>query len=189
MKIGIDVDGCIYPWITAVNDAVAERYGIEGLTDHPYWMYLKDQLTNEQWEWVWSSEGAEPVFGRMDLIYDEAAEAINALCNEHEVHFVTHRHPRRLTEITGRWLNKYFRNYAGVHTLHNICKKHTLGQWDVFIDDKPSTVLEFLNCTDATVLVPDRPWNAIDVHCAPSTSYNRFSNWNEVPYLVEAARD
>jgi hypothetical protein len=37
--------------------------------------------------------------------------------------------------------------------------KRTLQRWDVFIDDKPETVWDFLGHTDAQVFAPVRPWN------------------------------
>jgi hypothetical protein len=37
--------------------------------------------------------------------------------------------------------------------------KRTLARWDVFVDDKPDTVFDFLANTNAQVFAPVRPWN------------------------------
>lgn len=181
LRIGIDVDGCVYPWTRAVNEALTERFGITGLGEHTHWDYLQETITKQQWDWAWSSEAAEVIFGRLDLIFPGAREAVNGLCAEHEVHFVTHRHPRRVAGITGRWLNYHFRNYAGVHVIHNRCEKQTLGHWDVFIDDKVSTVEAFLEHTDALILAPRRSYNQ---ELTTRGQLRVFRQWKTVPSII-----
>jgi 5'(3')-deoxyribonucleotidase len=182
LRIGIDVDGCVYHWTKAVNEALADKFEVEGLEEHTHWDYLQEHVSKQQWEWVWSADAAEMVFGRLDMIFPGAKQAVNQLCQDHEVHFVTHRHPRRVGGITGHWLRYHFRNYTGVHVIHNRCEKHTLGTWDVFVDDKPSTVEEFLENTEARVLMPVRPYNE---HLVDSGRLFVFDHWDEVPGLVE----
>lgn len=172
MIIGCDVDGCVFPFTLAVNQALEEEFGIEGLVDHPHWDYLQTVITPEQWRWVWTAEeAASLVFGRMDLIYEGAADAVNALCKDHEVHFVTHRHPKRLTSITGEWLSQHFTGYSGVFTLDNSIAKHTLYDWDLFIDDKPQTIAEFQEA-NMRIQFPTRPWN--------SEILGGFDSWEEL---------
>jgi hypothetical protein len=90
------------------------------------------------------------------------------------VHFVTHRHPTYVAEITARWIRHYFKNYSGLHVLSNKVSKTSLGHWDVFIDDKPDTIEEFLANTDTLMYVPSREWNK-DV-----VGGIRFDDWKEV---------
>ena len=180
MRIGVDIDGTVYPWTKAVNEALMARFAIGDPGEHQSWDFLQESITKEQWEWIWSTKAAEIVFGRMDLVYPGAVEAVNLLCSEHEVHFVTHRHPWRTAEYTGRWLNYHFRNYCGVHTVHNRCRKVSLGTWDVFIDDKDVTLAEFATQTDALVLAPARPWNEHMKYYR----ITRFGSWDEVPELI-----
>jgi 5'(3')-deoxyribonucleotidase len=171
MRIGLDVDGCLYPWTKAVNQALLEKFGIKDLIDHPSWDYLHDTINSEQWRWIWSEEAAPYVFLRLDLIYEGAANVVNSLCHNHEVHFVTHRNPRILTAITGAWLSEYFRNYCGVHVLDNSIAKTTIYNWDLFIDDKPQTISEF-NEADIRIEFPTRPWN--------SELLGGFNSWEEL---------
>jgi uncharacterized HAD superfamily protein len=178
MLIGCDIDGTVYPWSEAVNLALVEQFGIDDPGPHESWNYLRDRLDKEQWYWIWSREGAEAVFGRTEMMYPGAERTINALAREHEVHFVTHRNPYRLTSVTGAYLAHHFRNYRGVHVLDNSTSKHTLAQWDVFIDDKAEIAEEFSE-TEALMLVPARPWN-VGVHGI------RFEDWDEVPEAIAA---
>ena len=181
MRIGVDIDGTLYPWTLAVNAAVTERFGVEGLTEHTHWNYLKDMLTPEQWAWVWSKDAAETVFGQ-DSVFDGCIDAVNELTKEHEVHFVTHRNPLYTGAVTARWIAERFSNYAGIHVLSSSVSKTKLGEWDVFIDDKPDTIEEFLNETNSVVFIPDRPWNR-DVQGAI-----RFTDWSAVVHALATAR-
>lgn len=179
MRIGIDVDGTLYRWTTSVNAAVEERFGVAGLDDpHPRWDYLREVLTPEQWRWVWSRDAAEAVFGRRDMAYPGSRRAVNSICAEHEVHFVTHRNPRVLTGVTGQWLASRYFGYAGVHVLYHSVSKVGLADWDVFVDDKAETIAEFENA-GVRILIPDRPWN---VGCG--SGRERFDDWRDVPRLI-----
>lgn len=159
MRIGVDIDGTLYPWTQAVNAALGYVHGVEGLTEHTHWDYLKDVITPEQWAWCWSKEAAEAVFGQ-DKEFEGCVPAVNALIQDgHDVHFVTHRNPQLTSGITAKWIADRFEGYSGLHVLSNKVAKTSLGTWDVFIDDKPDTIEDFLANTDALVLIPDRPWN------------------------------
>jgi len=177
MKIGIDIDGCLYHWTLAANEAIEAKFGIEGLTEHTHWDYLYDSISPAQWAWLWSGDAAERVFGRTDLIFDGASLIVNDLCEYHEVHFMTHRNPELTAEITSRWLENWFHGYAGVHILQSSVPKTTLGNWDLFIDDKPDTISAFEKI-GTPILVPDRLYNQ------GYGSY-RFDSWDLVPGLVD----
>lgn len=178
MRIGVDIDGTLYPWTLSANKAVEEKFGIEGLTEHTHWDYLYDQLTPEQWKWVWSADAAEAVFGREES-YDGCIEAVNQLCDEYDVHFVTHRNPLLTSEVTARWIAERFHNYAGIHVISNKVSKTSLGTWDVFIDDKPDTIVEFLDKTNTIMLVPSRPWNE---HVEGGL---RFTDWSAIVHTLK----
>lgn len=178
LRIGIDVDGCLYPWSRAVNEAVASRFDLDGLVDHTHWDYLREQLTDEQWHWVWSDNAVLPVFGRFDLIYPHAREVVNDLCKRHDVHFVTHRNPATTAAVTAQWIGHYFRGYKGIIVCDGSVSKATLAAWDAFIDDKPKTVHE-LRESGVPTLIPKRPWNE-------EFRGSRFASWLEVPELIAA---
>lgn len=176
MRIGVDVDGTVYHWTRAVNEAVEEKFGVEGLAEHTSWDYLRNQLTDDQWHWVWSKQAAKPVFARKGMAFPGSRKVVNSLCAEHEVHFVTHRNPRVLTGVTGQWLASRYFGYAGVHVLYHSVSKVGLLDWDLFIDDKPETITEFEEA-GVRILVPERLWNV-------GFGIERFADWRDVPGMI-----
>ena len=163
MRIGFDIDGVLYPWTDAANDALAAKFGGRKLGEHLHWDWLKGQIPSEQWRWLWSAEGQRYSFGHVERIYPGVVDAVNAILRvpENRVHFVTHRDPRRTAEATARFLARHFGGHpwAGVHVVQNNVPKFSLAEWDVFVDDKPETVEELLTFSRAQVFTPARPWN------------------------------
>lgn len=181
MLIGIDIDGTLYQWTVAANDALIEKFGIDDPGEHATWNHLYDRLTPEQWAWLWSDLAAESVFGREDLIWPGSRGVVNALALKYEVHFVTHRNPHNLAGVTGDWLATHFVDYRGVHVVDSEVEKHTIADWDVFIDDKIETVEAFASALpNCLTLMPFRPWNE---GCASGVG---FTEWWEVLDLVAA---
>lgn len=161
MKIGIDIDGVLYPWTDAANEAVIARFGVADPGPHRYWGWLKEQLAPDQWAWLWTDDGSYAAFSRMGLTYPGVVEAFLPLLKRHEVHFVTHRDPRRTAVLTSLFLQFHFHAHpwAGLHVVQNGTPKHRLADWDAFVDDKPETVENMLRHTGARVFAPVRPWN------------------------------
>jgi hypothetical protein len=162
VRIGIDIDGVLYPWAQAANEAVMEKFGVPDPGPHRQWDWLKKQLTPDQWAWVWTQEASDAVFGRVGLTYPGVVEAFVAiLASGHECHFVTHRSPARTGLATAEFLARHFGHarWEGTHVVTAGTPKRTIAEWDVFIDDKPETVCDFLANTEAQVFAPMRPWN------------------------------
>lgn len=162
MRIGIDIDGVLYPWTECANEALVAQFGIEDPGDHLHWDWVKEKVTKEQWAWLWSEEGQAASFGNWRRCYAGTSEAFGAILGSgHECHFVTHRDPAKASVDTALFLAHHFgrRSWAGLHVLSG-APKHQLMEWDVFIDDKPETVLDMLIQTRAQVFAPVRPWNA-----------------------------
>lgn len=163
MIVGLDIDGVIFPWSDVANEAVATRFDLPDPGPHVEWLHLKKTLTNEQWTWLWSREGQDTVFRQSSRVYPGVVPAFKAILRSpgNDVHFVTHRDPRRASLHTATFLGMHFGRHpwAGLHVVQNATAKHSLMDWDVFVDDKPSTVLGMLMWTEAMVFAPARPWN------------------------------
>lgn len=184
MRIGIDIDGVLFDWPGAANYAAVEKFGIPHPGPHVTWEHLKDRLTDAQWRWLWSDEGSDRVFGRIELRYPDAVTAVNAIlkAGHHEVHFVTHRDPRRTGLLTAHFLGYYFgcHPWAGLHIVQGGTAKRSLGRFDVFVDDKPETVYDFLWNTDAHVFSPVRPWNAEELGGVTDSGFTHYSDPQEI---------
>lgn len=162
MKIGIDIDGVLFPWDDVAREAVSARFGVEGLTPSTHWDYLKDNLPPTAWRWLWSREGQNEVFSQVGRTFPGAVEAVNCLLKAgHEVHFVTHRDARRTAVYTSTFLTIHFGEHpwAGVHVVDGTVEKHRIQRWDAFVDDKTETVLALLKEERIRVFCPARPWN------------------------------
>lgn len=162
MIIGIDIDGVLFPWEEAARDALVAEFGIEKPAPSTTWSYLKGVLEPGQWGWLWTREGQDATFGQVGRVYPGVTGAVNALLRAgHHVHFVTHRDPRRTAVHTATFLALHFGRHpwGGVHIVHNDVAKRRLARWDVFVDDKPETVWDFLANSNARVFAPVRPWN------------------------------
>jgi hypothetical protein len=161
MRVGIDIDGVIFPWTEAANRAVSVQFGIDVKGDHLHWDWLQERLTKEQWRWVWSEEGQKRTFDRPTFVYPGVQKSFGRILDSgHECHFVTHRNPTICGPATTRLLARQFEGHSwgGTHILRDT-PKHELLKWHVFIDDKPSTVIDFLTATRTIVFSPVRPWN------------------------------
>lgn len=162
MRVGIDIDGVLYPWTDAANRAVMVKFDLPDPGPHHHWDYLEEVIGKERFAWLWTRQGQETAFSELS-IYPGARRAFEAILKDpaNKVHFVTHRDPRYTSRMTAAYLSFHFdaHPWAGLHVLQNGTPKSGLAEWDVFVDDKPSTVLDMLANTNAQVFAPARPWN------------------------------
>jgi hypothetical protein len=188
VNIGVDIDGVLFPWADVVNEVVMERFGVPDPGPHVHWSHLRDVITPDQWAWVWGPEGLDAVFSRVERTYEGTVEAINAILGstENKVHFVTHRDPRRTALQTSAFLTLHFGGHpwAGVHILEPSVRKSRLMRWDMFVDDKPETVFDFLENTSATVFAPQRPWNLMELNLGLSAGTG-FVHYIDPQEIVE----
>lgn len=183
MKIGIDIDGVLFDWAGAANQAAMDKFGIPDPGPHVTWGHLKDTVTGKQWAWLWSAEGSDVVFSQINSCYSDAVCAVNdILAAGHKVHFVTHRDPRHTASHTAFFLRRHFgrRPWAGLHLVQRATAKRTLGRFDAFVDDKPETVYDFLWNTEAHVFAPVRPWNAEELGDVTDAGFTHYSDPQEI---------
>lgn len=162
LRIGIDIDGVLFPWDDVAREALASRFGIPKPGPSTYWHYLKDNIPPTCWRWLWTADGQRDVFCQVGRTYPGAVEAVCDLLRAgHQVHFVTHRDPRHTAVHTATFLQLHFGKYqwAGVHVVQNSVHKASLQKWDAFVDDKPKTVWSLLERERIRVFAPARPWN------------------------------
>ena len=185
MRIGVDIDGVLFPWDQVARWSVRNQFGDDACPSETstHWKGLKDELTKEQWRWVWG-EGRGHVFGSLDC-YPDAVWAVSDLIRMgHEVHFVTHRDPATTLHHTAGFLRYHFDGpWAGVHSVRSTTPKETLADWDVFIDDKPETILRFLELERTKVFAPRRTWNEAELDGVQGLVY--YDDAREIVEWVE----
>jgi hypothetical protein len=184
VRIGLDIDGVLYPWDDCAREALAAKFGRPKLGPSLRWDWIKENTTSEEWAWLWSKEGQDACFGKTWRHYPGVREAVARMLRTHEVHFVTHRDPRRTAIHTAEFLEHHFGQHpwAGVHVIQRSTRKAALQDWDVFVDDKPETVVDFLVNSRARVFAPRRSWNADLIgHDGP-----RFAYYDHLSEVAEA---
>lgn len=187
MRICVDIDGVLFPWDIAARDTLLARFGI-ALGPSTAWHGIRDSVDSSTWRWLWSAEGQDVVFGQTSRCYESAVRAVDALLRlGHEVHFVTHRDPRRTLHHTAEFLGRHFPGgpaWAGVHSVKSRTPKRSLGRWDVMIDDKPETVLDMAARESAMVFAPLRPWNAAELEGRDGPYLHVYTNpWDVVRWV------
>jgi hypothetical protein len=105
----------------------------------------------------------------------------------HEVHFVTHRDPRRTLHHTAGFLGRHFGGlpWAGVHSIKSRTPKRTLARWDVLVDDKPDTVFDVVRRETTMVFAPLRPWNADELAGRESAHLHVYHDPGDIVDWVE----
>ena len=191
MRIGIDIDGVLFPFDKVARHVLAHQFPGRKVPQHPSksWSALKGEVAPELWRWLWSPEGQHRVFRMIDYRYGDAIEVVREVISEtdHEVHFVTHRDPAITGTYTSRFLAEHFHGlrWAGLHMLGQraTTPKETLADWDVFIDDKPETVLRFLELERTQVFAPRRTWNQAELDGVHGLVY--YDDAHEIVEWVE----
>ena len=165
LDIGIDLDGCAYPFHEAMR-----RYAIEiGYAPSTLPDPGKDPANYANGfysSWGWDEAEFEKVFrkGVADgyIFFDGepfpgAIETIQALHRGgHYIHVVTNRNLGRLAHTnTVNWLEKY---NIPFDSLMFVARKHLLVGLDLMIDDNPQNFRE-MQAEGIDVYLYDRPWN------------------------------
>jgi 5'(3')-deoxyribonucleotidase len=177
MKIGIDLDGVTANWTVAAREMLNERWGhnFDLTREVPHWDYLKTMVTKKQWAWLWTAGVERGLFLRPH-VFPGAQAALEYLCDNHDVFFLTDR-PKKARAHTIHWISsKLDVNAAGLM----IDKTKTLIPCDVFLDDKPENVqLIKFEYPKAQVFLMNRLYNEA------FTWEPRVSGWDEFMEKVD----
>ena len=183
--VGVDIDGCLYPFDVAARTLLA----LDGV-DVPQgdvaekWNHLASQVTAEEWESIWAKHRREVMDSAPP--YPGSIKALHRMEQIARLVLLTHR-PRDVAHATMRWLAKYGINpsmlihASGESKASYVREMHMLA----FIDDRSETVREVIEETDTVVWMPRRGWNE-DVQTVGQTrSLRFFDDWSDVADWVE----
>jgi uncharacterized HAD superfamily protein len=188
MRIGLDIDGVMYKW-----DKTARYMLRDVLPNSPYktllqqesqgWDWIKDNVTPEHWQWLWT-EGIRLGLFRYGHLYPGTIQAVRRLAELGDVVLITHR-PREAVTETCAWLGLLNLPISGLHLLTSQEPKSiVLPQCDVYLDDKPANVEELAANTPARlVCLMRRPWNSR--YLPWPERIREVYNWDEFIHLVE----
>jgi len=194
MRIGLDIDGVCYMWQKTACYMIREVLPNSLYKDLPLreefwsrWDWLKDQITPEHWEWLWT-EGVRLGLFRYGHMYPGTIQAVRTLAEqEHEVVLITHR-PKSAVPDTLAWLGLLNLPLSGLHLLTNVePKSRVRPMCDVYLDDKPDNVEDLFENTDAkAVVLMRRPWNVIYEPDDYKTDIHVVGDWKNFIRVVES---
>lgn len=175
LRIGVDLDGVLYRWDDTARHMLRERFGLE-LSESQAWDYIKDNVPEDAWRWLWTKGVHEGLF-RHGSLYKGAADAMRRLCKEHDVVVITKR-PRSAVRDTLAWLAYQRWEPREVHIVEG--SKTEVRRCDVYVDDSWDNCNELATkFRDSAVLLWNRPWNTKRMY-----PY-RVHTWDEVFAAIE----
>lgn len=165
-RVGLDLDGVVYDWVSAANNALLEGQGIADLEPHTSWGHLDQQLVDRYGKksaelllkWLWS-DGIYLMFSTANVPYAGAGDFMRELAAKYELVVITSR-PRNAAALTYGWLALHKVNAAEVHVLGHNAKKSEIC-CDAYIEDRDVNVQDLIYNTPSHVYCPRRDWNSV----------------------------
>lgn len=177
-RFGLDVDGVMYQFQkTALYMLNSMRgYNLK-LEDWTYWNQPKDCVKNNDWQWLWSGGVKDGLF-RYGHLYKGTIEAVRTLNILGDVVVITHR-PRNAVQDTLDWLAYLRLPFVEIHLLTEGQAKSAV-KCDMYVDDKPENVEDFVHNTEGLALLWDRPWNNQWIPALFTMRETRVFSWQDV---------
>lgn len=160
-RIGVDLDGVVYNWTDTARFLLEWEFGIS-LGESMYWDHIKEQISDEQWAWLWNSEkggGVERGLFRHGHCYRGSFETLKVLAELGDLVIITHR-PKSAVLDTTQWLGFHGVPANEIHMMYRAERKSSIEpQCQIYVDDKVENCIDLRENTDAIVCLWDRPWN------------------------------
>lgn len=154
-RIALDLDGVCYNY-SATACYLLNTYKGYNLdwthTDSSEW--LKEQVKNNDWQWLWTGGIKEGLF-RYGNLFKGAVEGIKELAKVGEIVVITSR-PKVAAQDTYDWLSYMKIPASEVHIMQDRSKAEIAP--DIAIDDSPKNILQYLDANIPTV-VYDHKYN------------------------------
>lgn len=163
MKVGVDIDDCIYPWFDIAHRACVEDAITNDVTPSQWECWLDYGCSKDDWLGVMERATLDGSLYNGDPI-PGAVEALHALRNAgHSLHIVTARgffvHGDLIRHHTVSWLSAW----DVPHDTLTFAKDKTLVRTDVFVDDSWRNV-QALTAAGIPTWMVDAPHNREAVH-------------------------
>jgi uncharacterized HAD superfamily protein len=177
MRLGIDMDGVVYDWEGTARFLLKWHHNYD-LPVSCRWDFIKDNIENNDWQWLWSAGVKKYGLFRHGDCYRGTFEALRELDKAgHDIVIITKR-PKEAAKDTLAWLAFHEVPAREVHIIGPDGHKGSI-TCDVYVDDSPKVAME-LEEAGLRCLLWTRPWNT-----AHQASVDRISNWKTLLFLVE----
>lgn len=161
-RFGIDVDGVMYHFQKTYCYMMNTMKGYSlDYEKWAYWNWPEDNgVTKHDKQWMWS-KGVELGLFRYGHLYKGTIEAMRALNKLGDIVIITHR-PRNAVQDTIDWLSYNRLPVMEVHLLTEGQPKSNVAACDLYLDDKPENIEDFVqHYPRALSLLWRRPWNVM----------------------------
>lgn len=178
MRIGLDLDGVCYNY-SATACFLLNHYKGYNLdwTETNSWDWLQQQVSNNDWQWLWSGGINEGLF-RYGSLVKGAAEGIKELSRIGDICVITSR-PVSARNDTLEWLAFMKFPIKEVHILSNGEAKSDVLP-DIGIDDKPSNIEDYASAGIQPIIFTQKYNKDFDFKYT-----KRANNWYEVVQQVK----
>lgn len=176
-RLGLDVDGVLYPWEETARAAILDEFGI-ALDYSTHWDDIKNSITDPVWQWIWNKNGG---LGRIFSIGEPFRGTFSAtykLSQIADIVIITSTPKDAIWERLS-WLDRNGFDFSEIHI--TMQKKSLVPRCDVYIDDAPHNIEDLRQFKESTIIVWDRPWNQ-NVKCVGNVI--RCREWGEVIWVV-----
>lgn len=144
MKIGLDIDGVIYPWQEELYRYFQENKGYSG-TYREFWLDYSHTLTESQWRFYVSI----PFLYSSTTPRKDVTDTLPKLAELGEIYYITHRSPD-LLHTTQKFLNLIDAPFRSNLVLTSDKPTYIrLLNIDYFLDDRTEVVKELEGITTA----------------------------------------
>lgn len=179
-RIGIDLDGVIYRWSDTARFLLLNEFGID-VGESLHWDHIKDQITEDQWAWLWHHEKELGGVGKGLFLHGNcfpgSFEALKELDTIGDITIITHR-PKTAVIDTLRWLATHEVPAPGIHILYREEPKSSVKpECQIYVDDKADNCIDLMENTDGLVCLWARPWNTVDRENGLPEEIQVIDNW------------
>jgi uncharacterized HAD superfamily protein len=180
----MDVDGVVADFLPALIRLLEKKTGNQIVAETIMDLTFKghDFVTEQVLEDCMASVAQDPEFWSIlpPLLAPSEWEALDLLSRRGQLVFITHRFERDtydIRKVTGDWLGKHGITKPVVHctATYKSGLVQSLGV-NLFVDDRYENCLDVAEKTQATVIMPHRPYNQSFVH----PRVKRIKNFNEL---------
>jgi len=182
--VGVDLDGCLYNWDATARELLQNRGVIIPSDPSQYWDQIRDQITEKDWKWLWSSRGARQRLFEDGSSFPDGIGAVRELQDSANIVIVTKR-PRDVTPATLRWLaDQELLPHTVVHVPPGSHKHEIMPRCATYVEDNPSYAEGLAGNLGVTVHLPRRTWNE-ELHFSSDGLIRPFDRWSEVTQWVK----
>ena len=179
--IGIDLDDCVFETSTKIAEVISKKIDKEiDLSDMSTYYFEHKYNLEEKFM-------AEVVSGALSSYLEEVpncVQVINWLGHFYPLHFISLRRDElmqhTLSNLYKIGINPIFSNLHFVRKEKGVpAKAKIINELEItdMVEDRPDTILDLYNRTEANILVFDKPWNK---SIEENSRIKRVKDWFEI---------